>query len=71
VLFSNGDEYEGDFKEGFIDGFGKYKWKHGSEYEGIFVNGKINFSLQNKPNISESVLGVEEKTKFPQELNML
>jgi hypothetical protein len=33
------DTYEGDFKNGFPEGTGKYTWKNGSWYEGAFKNG--------------------------------
>ena len=33
------DTYEGEFKNGYPEGTGKYSWKNGSWYEGGFKNG--------------------------------
>ena len=39
-LFSNGDVYEGNFKEHARKGIGKYTWADGSTYEGEFKDNK-------------------------------
>jgi len=40
--FISGETYEGEFKDGFISGFGKYKWRNNESFEGPFEDGKIN-----------------------------
>jgi len=35
-----GDTYQGDFKEGLREGYGKYSYKDGANYEGYWVRGK-------------------------------
>lgn len=37
--YSNGDWYEGDFKDGMLHGFGTYYWANGDTYMGEFVDG--------------------------------
>jgi uncharacterized protein (TIGR02145 family) len=39
-LYSNGDVYVGEFKEGKITGKGKFTWSNGEYYEGSFVLNK-------------------------------
>lgn len=38
IKFSNGETYEGNFIQGFLHGYGVYKWKN-AIYKGYFVNG--------------------------------
>lgn len=40
--YSNGDKYEGNFKEGKFDGKGKYTFNGGDSYEGDFVQDKFS-----------------------------
>ncbi len=41
MLFSNGDSYEGEFKNNEMNGFGIYKTKSdGSEFRGYYSQGK-------------------------------
>lgn len=42
MKFFNGDEYEGEFSNNTITGYGKYIWKDGNFFEGNFTNGIIN-----------------------------
>ena len=43
IIFKNNDVYIGEFENDRIIGLGKYIWKNNEkEYEGNFVNGKIN-----------------------------
>lgn len=37
-----GEEYEGDFEDNQITGFGQYRWSNGDSYLGTFLNGKMN-----------------------------
>ena len=41
MIYSNGDIYEGQFKENSIWGQGIFTWKDGRKYEGEFVNNKM------------------------------
>lgn len=41
-LFTNGNSYEGDFKNGVFDGFGIFTSAKGTKYLGQFKNGKKN-----------------------------
>ena len=36
---ANGDKYEGDWRDNQKDGYGRYTWKNGDIYEGIFEKG--------------------------------
>ncbi len=38
-IFSNGDMYTGEYKDGKPEGKGQYTWKNGSFYIGEFKNG--------------------------------
>lgn len=38
VTFPNGDRYEGEFKDGLLDGWGIYYYRNGDKYEGEFKN---------------------------------
>lgn len=38
VSFSNGDRYEGQFRDGLFDGWGVYHYANGDRYEGEFAN---------------------------------
>ncbi|MCX8000455.1 MAG: hypothetical protein N3A69_16130, partial [Leptospiraceae bacterium] len=40
--YSNGDKYEGEFKQGRFEGKGKYSFKAGDVYEGDFVQDKFS-----------------------------
>ena len=42
IYFNSGDFYEGEFKNGEINGFGFYIWKNKHSYEGNFINGKMH-----------------------------
>ena len=46
--FSNGDEYQGEFKNGKYNGYGTFKFSNGVEYQGEFKNGKYNGIGQSK-----------------------
>ena len=37
---TNGDQYEGDFIDGILEGKGKFIWPSGAPYEGDFKNDK-------------------------------
>ena len=41
-MFSNGDNYRGEYKYGKPDGYGVYTWANGATYEGYFLNGLKN-----------------------------
>lgn len=51
VTFSNGDRYEGEFKDGLFDGWGAYYYRNGDRYEGAFRNdmkhGEGTFTYKN------------------------
>ena len=38
-LFSNGDVFVGNYKNGKFDGYGQYIWAEGSIYDGDFRDG--------------------------------
>lgn len=40
LALKNGDKYDGEFKDGLFEGYGKYFWKDGSWYEGTWKDGK-------------------------------
>ncbi len=40
--FANKNSYEGDWKEGKMDGEGTFYWINGSKYIGIYVLTKVN-----------------------------
>src|SRR5690606_13006668 len=40
IIYSNGDIYEGEFKNNLIHGRGIFKWDNGDIYEGDFKRGK-------------------------------
>ena len=41
LRLQNGDIYDGEFKDGVFEGYGKYHWKSdGSFFEGLFKEGK-------------------------------
>jgi len=40
AAFSNGDSYEGEYRNGARHGRGSYTWKDGRVYEGSFINDK-------------------------------
>lgn len=42
ATYSNGDKYEGEFANGFREGFGTYYWADGEKFEGQFKNNKRN-----------------------------
>lgn len=43
MTYSNGNTYEGEWKEGIKSGTGKMTWKEKKEeYEGSWLNGKPN-----------------------------
>jgi hypothetical protein len=42
IELSNGDKYEGDFKNGIIEGQGQFTRANGSKYTGKLTNGKFN-----------------------------
>lgn len=39
ILYQNGDSYKGDFKDGYFNGYGTYKYASGKVENGIFENG--------------------------------
>ena len=41
-FLNTGHQYQGDFKENEMDGYGVFKWKNGYVYEGFMKNGKMN-----------------------------
>ncbi len=51
VKFPNGDRYEGEFRDGLLDGWGTYYYRNGDWYEGDFKNdvkhGKGTFTYRN------------------------
>ena len=40
LILENGDQYEGMFKNGVLEGPGMCRYRDGSIYEGNFANGK-------------------------------
>ena len=42
IYYNTGDFYEGEFKNGEINGYGFYTWKNKHTYEGSFLNGKMH-----------------------------
>jgi hypothetical protein len=42
LVLENGDQYIGEFKEGFFHGLGTYTWKNGDQYTGQFENDERN-----------------------------
>lgn len=40
LISSNGDQYNGDFKDGLMDGKGVFTWQNGNRYEGEFLGGE-------------------------------
>lgn len=64
------DSYTGNFKNGSPDGYGKYIWKNGSFYEGLWKNGffegqgtlqKVN---NNKQDSADVLTGFWKKGKY-------
>jgi hypothetical protein len=53
-VFKNGDKYEGTFKDGNIDGKGKYTSKDGEVYDGEFKDNKhFGFGILTFPDDSK------------------
>ena len=48
ISYANEDIYEGDFKNGILDGTGKINYNNGTKYEGEIKNGKPNGSNMQK-----------------------
>lgn len=42
VVFSNGDTYSGDWKDGKIHGEGTYRWSNRDQYAGMWKMGKMH-----------------------------
>ncbi len=42
--WSNGDKYEGDWKENMMNGKGKKTYANGAFYDGTWLNGKMILS---------------------------
>lgn len=42
ISFTNGDVYEGEFKDDKMNGQGRYTWHNGDIYEGEWKDGKMN-----------------------------
>jgi len=42
VVFPNGDRYEGEFRNGLMEGWGIYTYANGNRYEGEFRNDMLN-----------------------------
>ena len=40
LVFNDGDEYEGEYRDDKFHGRGKYIWANGDVYDGQWVNGK-------------------------------
>lgn len=40
VIYANGDQYEGNFVDGYRQGHGKYTWENGAVYVGNYESGK-------------------------------
>ncbi len=40
IILSNGDKYEGEFKNDKKNGYGIYFYDDGDKYEGVFENDK-------------------------------
>ena len=61
---------QGNFKNGYPDGHGKYTWKNGSWYEGFWKNGlfegqgTLNKVNNNKPDIAVVLSGFWKKGKY-------
>lgn len=41
MTFSNGDFYEGEWRDDKQHGIGKYSWKNGDFYEGHWVDNRL------------------------------
>lgn len=55
----NGDRYEGEFKNGFMNGWGIYTYKNGNRYEGYFVG-----DMKNGSGLLETSLGERYDGEF-------
>lgn len=42
MVYSNGDQYVGDYENSKINGFGAYTYSNSDKYEGEFLNDKFN-----------------------------
>ncbi len=62
------DMYEGDFKDGYPDGYGRYIWRNKNHFEGKFKKGKLDGSGEmhyiTNTNQDSVVTGFWKKNKY-------
>lgn len=64
MVTSNGDRYEGVFKNYKLEGEGRWKSRHGDHYKGSFKNGKINGRGKMTLSTGEIYIGEFKNGKF-------
>lgn len=60
----NGNQYEGEFNQGRVEGQGVYKWVDGSTYHGQWLNGqKDDYGIWTSADRRESYVGMWQENK--------